>query len=229
MPRLSAGIGMLFLLCLCTPPPQLLPGDVSDAVGVMADGNTHAAVDACGDVRLAVEGDVHRGSVEMHCNGAGKFSVDFYARLGIPVGSIRLDSGRGTVVFDGETYTLAVTQTLDALPFAWGKDMTLDDFRHFLLGFLPDVCAAQLRREPDSSVEGRKTISVWWKTDSFDVEVKLRKRERTAENAAVMYKKAPPYRMVTLKKINGGRAYKIELRENDRNYFSINYSRIKRR
>jgi hypothetical protein len=216
------------LLQSCSPPPPLFRQDVPGAVGMIFTGVNSTAVDAFGAVSLAVEGEVHHCSIEVHGDTTGRFTADFYAPLGISVGSIRCDRNQGTVVFDEGKYTFSKTQTLDTLPFSWGHDLTLSDLQDILLGTVPASFAERLGHQPDSFIDGKKAISVVWKTDTLDIRAKLRKRGKAAESFAFIYKKTEPFRMVTLGEMRKGQAHKIDLRENDRNYFSIRYTDLKR-
>jgi hypothetical protein len=218
---------LLALIIACSMPPPLLKDDVPAATALMAPGDSIRPLAAFGDVRMAIDGELHRGSVEVHRSGTGEFSADFYAAFGIIAGSIRMENSRGTVCLDDHTYTFADTQSMDTLPLAWGKDLTMDDLTHVLLGEVPPACAMLLRQKPDSCVDGKKTISAVWKTDSIDIEATLKKRSRSTEGVVFIFKRLTPYRFLAFKSFSGGRAYKIELRENDRNYFSIRYKKLK--
>jgi hypothetical protein len=216
------------LLNFCTPPPPLLTQDVPGAIGMMFTTVNSAGVKAFGEVRLAVDGEVHHCSIETHGDTEGRFTADFYAPLGITVGSIRSDRTKGTVALETGNYTFSRMQTLDTLPFSWGHDLTLADLQDILLGTVPASYAQRLSRQPDTFIDGKKAISVVWKTDTLDIAAKFLKRGKAAESFAFIYKKNGPIRSVTLGAMKNGRAHKIDLRENDRNYFSINYTDLKR-
>jgi hypothetical protein len=221
-------IAAFLLLSGCTPPPPLLKDDFPSATAsITASRDSMRAVAAFGDIRLAVGGELHHGSVEVHRSGTGAFSADFYAAFGITVGSVRMEKGRGTVCIDNGTYTFSGAQTMDTLPAAWGQDLTMEDLTHVLLGEVPTVCSALLQQRPDSCVDGKKTIFALWKTDSIDIEASLKKRSREAERLVFTFKRRTPFRFLTFRSFSGGRAHKIELRENDRNYFSIRYRKLK--
>jgi len=116
---------------------------------------------------------------------------------------------------------------MDALPFTWGQDLTLGDLMRIMMGEVPLACAARLRQPPDSCIDGRKTISVLWKTDTIEIRAILEKKSRGAECLVFIFKKSMPYRSLTLQSFSGRHAHKIELRENDTNYFSIRYAKLK--
>lgn len=228
MRGINCCIVALLLLSSCSPPPPLLRDDFPSVTASLTDAlDRMSAVTAFGDVRLAVGGDLYRGSVEVRRSGIGAFSAEFYAAFGITVGSVRMEKGRGTVCIDNGTYTFSGAQIMDTLPVAWGRDLTVEDLAHALLGEVPPVCAALLRRRPDSCVDAKKTISARWKTDSMDIEASLTKRSRKTERLIIVFKRRTPYSFLTFGSFSGGRAYKIELRENDGNYFSIRHRKLK--
>ena len=227
MRLLSTFIPAVLVLFACSPPPPLPLEDVPAAVALMFPGDSASTLAAFGDVRVTLEGEEHRGKVEVHRHGTGEFSADFYALFGLTVGSIRADNDRGTVAFDGRTYTFTMTQSMDTLPFTWGQDLTLGDLTRIMMGEVPLAWAARLQQPPDSCVDGKKTISALWKTDTLDIRAELRKKSRETECVVFIFKKLRPYRSLTLQSFSGKRAHKIELRENDANYFSIRYARLK--
>jgi len=224
---LSTYITAVLMLFTCSPPPPLPLEDVPAAVALITPEDTVSAIAAFGDVRVTIDGEEHRGKLEVHRRGTGEFSADFYALLGITVGSIRADNDRGTVAFDGGTYAFTKTQAMDTLPFTWGQDLTLGDLMRIMTGEVPLACAERLRQAPDSCIDGGKTISALWKTDTLDIRAILRKKSREAECFVFVFKKRKPYRSLTLQAFSGRRAHKIELRENDTNYFSIRYAKLK--
>jgi len=220
-------IATVLLFLTCSPPPPLQKDEVPPVVALMFTENKLSTVAAFGEVRLSIDGEVHRGTIEVHWDSTGRFNADFYAPLGIIVGSIKAHDGRGTVTFDEGTYTFTIAQTMDTLPFAWGHDLAFGELIRILIGKMPVAYATRLQQQPDSCINGRKTISALWKTDTLDIQADVRKRPREVEKLAFIFKKPPGWRQVMLQSFTQGRAHKIELRENDRNYFSIKYTKVK--
>jgi hypothetical protein len=220
-------IAALLFLLTCTPPPPLQKEEVPPVVALMFTENKFSTVAASGEAHLSIDGEVHRGTIEVHWDSTGKFNADFYAPLGIIVGSIKADSNSGTVTFDEGAYSFAMSQTMDTLPFAWGRDLTFGELISILIGKIPVIYAARLQRLPDFCVNERKTISALWKTDSLDIQATIRKRSREAESFTLIFKRRTPFRSVTFRSFSRGQVHKIELRENDRNYFSIKYTKVK--
>jgi hypothetical protein len=206
MRGVSCSIAVSLFFLTCSTPPPLLKDDIPDATAPILTGDTIRAVRAFGDVRLAIDGKLHRGTVEVHRGDTGVFSADFYAAFGITVGSVRLENGQGMVCIDGGTYTFSEAQTMDTLPVAWGQDLTMHDLTHVLLGEVPPACAAVLRQRPDSCVNGKKTISALWKTDSIDIEVSLKRRSGEIIGVVFVFKRRAPFRFLALKSFSGGRA-----------------------
>jgi hypothetical protein len=223
---LSSVAAAALLLEGCSPPPPIQKEDIPQLVAPLFLEHNNATISAFGEVRVAVDGDVHRGAVEVHWNTTGVFKADFYAPLGIIVGSIHADADRGTVTFEAGTYSFGLSQTMDSLPFAWGRDLSFGEFVAIVLGRMPAAYAALLRRQPDSCSNERRTIYALWKTDSVDVEAKVRKKAPEGR-VTFIFKKHPPFRQVIFEYSGQGLAYKIALRENDRNYFLITYKKVK--
>ena len=182
---------------------------------------------ASGDVRISIDGEMHKGTIEVHWHDNGCFNADFYGPFGVIAGSIKATESGGTVTLDEGQYNFAFTQTMDTLPFAWGKDLIFGDLVMVLLGRMPSAYATRMQLSPDSCSNERKTISGLWKTDSLDIEAIIRKGSERNASVMFVFKKHPPFRYLNFQSFKQGRAFKIEFRENDRNYFSIKYTKVK--
>lgn len=227
MRHFSSSIAVLLFLLTCTPPPPLQKEEVPPVVALMFTENNFSTVAASGEVHLSIDGEVYRGTIEVHWDSTGTFNADFYAPLGIIVGSIKADSNSGTVTFDEGTYSFTMTQTMDTLPFTWGRDLKFGELIRILIGKIPGIYAVRLQQPPDSCINERKTISALWKTDTLDIQATIRRRSMEGESFTLIFKRRAPFRSVTLRSFSQGQVHKIELRENDRNYFSVKYTKVK--
>lgn len=211
----------------CSTPPPLQKDDVPKLLALLSTEHDFKTVAASGDVRVAINGEVHRGTIEVHWNNNGRFNADFYAPFGMIAGSIKATEDGGTVTFEENEYNFTATQTMDTFPFAWGRDLTFGELMMVLLGRIPAAYANRLQLLPDSCSNERKTISSLWKTDTLDIQAIMRKQAAGDVKVMFIFKKHQPFRYLLLQSFKQGRAFKIEFRENDGNYFSIKYTKVK--
>ena len=220
------GTTAAFLFAGCSMPPPLRIDDVPTLSAGLFPEQNFRQVTAFGKVELSIEGESHTGTVEVRWKNTGQLSADFYAPLGIIIGSVKAADGQGTVSFDGKEHSFSMTQTMDTLPFAWGRDLTFGDLVRILLAQPPAVYVSYLKNPPDSLVQERRTICARWKTDSIGAEVRIRTRSHVPEKVMFVCKKRSAFWSLTLSAFDHQRANKIELRENDKNYFSIKYTEV---
>ncbi|MGA2506875.1 MAG: hypothetical protein ABSF80_05290 [Chitinispirillaceae bacterium] len=201
--------------------------DIPRFLASLSPEHGYTTVAACGDVRISIDGEMHKGTIEVHWHNNGCFNADFYGPFGVIAGSIKGTESGGTVTLAEGQYKFAFTQTMDSLPFAWGKDLTFGDMVMVLLGRMPSAYAARMQLSPDSYSYDRKTISGLWKTDTLDIHAIIRNRAERQSRVMFVFKKHLPFWYLTFQSFKQGRAFKIEFRENDRNYFSIKYTKVK--
>lgn len=216
----------VFLFAGCSMPPPLKTDDVPPLSAGLFPEQNFRQVTALGKVELSIDGETHAGTAEVRWKNTGELSADFYAPLGIIVASVKAADGRGKVVFDDKEYTFTMTQTMDSLPFAWGRDLTFGDLARILLAQPPALYGSYLKNQPDSLAHERRTISIWWKTDSIGAELRIRRRSHEPEKVMFVCKKRSAFWSLTMSAFAHQRAQKIELRENDKNYFSIRYTEV---
>jgi hypothetical protein len=214
------------MACACTP-PVLVPKDGPVLLwGPLLAGRGPAAGSAYGDAVICVDGESYAGSAEVRWDSGGGFRAHFYAPLGALIASAEGDGGSGRVQFDGGDYSFGSGQTMDTLPFSWGSDLSFGDLALMLRGRVPPALGAVFDRPPDTVVEGRTAINAVWKTDTCLARAKIRRKGPGMEEAR-FERGSPGARWVfSLRKFKRGIAHKIELRENDRNYFLIKYTNV---
>jgi hypothetical protein len=211
-------------LCLCTPPPLQTEssGDLFDS---LKHQRTPDAVTAFGDAEISINGERHSCSIETKWKKNG-FQTDFYGPLGMVVASIHADSLQGTATVRDKEYSFAVNRTMDTLPFSWASDLTFGDFERVMIGVLPSAIFPKLNDRPDTISREKKAIFTLWKTDSLEMRVKIGVRSQKIESVSVAFKKRTPFWYLTMAAPQQGIFRKIELRENDTNYFIIKYLKV---
>jgi hypothetical protein len=209
----------------CTPPPPLITGETPFR-SVLSSSTSFSTVIAGGDAVICINGDAHHGNVDMASGAAGTFAATFYGPLGIIIASVTADSLQGTVILDNGRYTFRRDRTMDTLPFAWGRDLTFDDLTELVAGKTPASVRAITAGPPDSIGFKKKTINTRWKTDILEVYADVRKKTNNIERLTVKGINKKQWSL-TLSSFRDGMAYKIGLKEDDTNYFSINYRKVR--
>ena len=164
--------------------------------------------------------------MDMEWRSGGLFKADIYSPLGGVVISVRADSGAGTVRMDGKEYRFLNDETMDSLPFVWGKSITFGQFMSMLSGQLPGVFKI-VQSKPDTIITERKFTRAIWEDSVSSVEVKIKPKEAESKRLYYHSKEYLQYWVMAFGKFHNTLARYIEFRVDDKNYFSIRYERIK--
>jgi hypothetical protein len=224
--RRGAVFSVMTALLSCSVPPTFREEGVPPlAASLYAEGFAREG-SAFGSVEVMVDGESRKGSLELKWVRSRFFKADFYAPLGIIVGYIMADSSGGNIEYEDRTHAFSYASTMDTLPFSWAQEMRFGEFTEILKGRPPASFRTVLERPPDSLERQGGAIYAVWKTDSYMMRARIGGRSPKIEAVTFVYaKRQPPWRL-TLGSFEKGTAKKIELRENDRNYFSIKYAKV---
>lgn len=181
---------------------------------------------ASGETTICIGGEVHSGAVDAKLDSNGLFAANIYGPLGILIASVSADTEQGSVTTEKGMQSFRRDQTMDTLPFAWGSNCTFNDLIAVFSGRAPESLAVILDCPPDSISDKKKTINIIWNTDILRAGMTIRKKTNRVETVFFQHKKNAVW-YLKLAGFRQGRAYKIELREDDRNYFSITYEKIR--
>jgi hypothetical protein len=219
-------LGLLLAAVVCTPPPRLVMDDYQSLVRSTLHGVPSRMFIASGEAMICMNGEVHSGSVDVKHDSNGLFTANIYGPLGILIASVSADTEQGSVTTEKGMQSFRRDQTMDTLPFAWGRNCTFNDLIAVFSGTAPDSLAAILDCSPDSTLDKKKTINIVWNTDILRAGMTIRKKKNRVEAVFFKHMKNAVW-SIKLAGFRNGRAYKIELREDDRNYFSITYEKIR--
>jgi hypothetical protein len=181
---------------------------------------------ASGEATICIGGEVHSGAVDVKHNSSGWFDANFYGPLGILIASVSADTAQGSVTTEKGTQSFRRDQSMDTLPYAWGRDLSFNDLIAVLSGTVPDSLAAICDGPPDSTLDKKKTINIIWNTDILKVAITIRKKTNRVETVFIENRKNTAWSL-KLAGFRQGCAHKIELREDDRNYFSISFEKVR--
>ena len=190
MRRLFSTVGALAaaaFLAGCTVPPPLQRSEVTSLFSPMFSREQPGPVTAYGEVTFAVNGEIHSGGIEVRSD-SGTFMADFYGPMGIMIGSIDASSNRGTMRFQGKVREFDLAQTIDSLPFGWKKSITFRELFRIMLGHVPPDFEAPLQKPADTIINGSRTITSLWKTDSFEISALIKKKPPEVREVVFIFK-----------------------------------------
>jgi hypothetical protein len=221
------GLSLLLEAIACTPPPRLVMEDLPLLVqSTLHHGVRSHTFIASGEVTICTRGEVHSGAIDVKCDSNGSFAANIYGPLGVLIASVSADTAQGSVATEKGRQSFRCDQTMDTLPFAWGRNLSFKDIIAVFSGIAPDSLAAILARPPDSIIEKKKTINFVWNTDILKAGMTIKKKSNRVATVFFEHMKNAVWSL-KLAGFRQGCAYKIELREDDRNYFFITYEKIR--
>jgi hypothetical protein len=220
------GLGLLPAAIVCTPPPRLAMDDPRSLVQSALHGTRSPVFIASGEATICINGEIHSCAVDVKHDSTGGFAANFYGPLGILIASVSADTTKGSVTTEKGTQSFRRDQTMDTLPFAWGRNLSFNDLIAVFSGTAPDALAAIIDGLPDSTLDKKKTINIIWNTDILRAGITIRKKTNRVETVFFEHMKNAAW-FLKLAGFRQGCAHKIELREDDRNYFSIIYEKVR--
>jgi hypothetical protein len=216
---------LVLLDCIAPPPPRNATASI---VGQLFPAPKPERYLAFGEATLSINGENHACGIEVKSN-ADTFTADFYGPLGIRVGSIRAASGRGLFRFGEEADQFDLSEPVMVPSLGMNRLLTYGDMLQVLAGRVPPRYEDPLEKPADSTFGNNAAITSLWKTDSMEFSVRIERRSAAVSEVNVLYKDRDAGReSVRMSAMKDGRARKIEVRNDDGNYFSISYSRVKR-
>ena len=220
---LRAVILLLFAISCSRPPRLQTETDFEPSELIF---NSHKSfIKGGGGISIAVHGERYSGSADVKWKNTGVFRADFYSPFGTLVGSVNADSVSGTVFLDDKEYLFRLEQTMDSLPFSWGRHITFRQFGLILTGQVPQNLV-NIGSKPDTIVTRGKYASVIWKTDQFKIEARVSRKTSDLDRLRLSFLGQEHWDM-QFNSIKEGLARSIEIKEDDRNYFSIRYERLR--
>jgi hypothetical protein len=208
----------------CTPPP---PGVNSLENGVvkkfLSPDRPHRMM-AGGGVEGAFEGQSFSGSADIRSWGDTVFKLNVYSILGASVLNLDCDSNKADVVFQDSNFQIKRTDTLEPLPYGWAKKITVEQFISLLQSkfFKFDI----LNNSKPVFTEAKREIRLIWEDSVSKVQLVIHKRL----NSIVLLSIQPDKKVSSEIRISdflGTLARKYKFFDDNRNYFSIHYDKVR--
>lgn len=215
---------LVFLQIRCTQPPAIdweAPAEQLYRFALPVS----EPVAAFGDVTVAYEGERHRGKISLWYKADTSFVCDLQTPWGTPLASIEGTPEGGRVTVGDQVRELEFDQPISSVYYFGTYPFTFRQLARILTGTYAHVLAS--RSAPDSAWSGAQHRILLW--DDTTREVRLRVHRRTGRLRDVCFSEeedVPPWRLC-LSRFENGRAKRMELQLDERNYFVVDYERFK--
>ncbi|HEX3018922.1 MAG TPA: hypothetical protein VHP36_01405 [Chitinispirillaceae bacterium] len=178
-----------------------------------------------GQLAVSVDGRRYNGSIDIDWKN-DFFNASAYSPFGGLVASIDADSLQGKISDGKSSNHFFLDSVVDSIPFIVVQDLTFRDFICILTGRVPQSFNI-LSQAPDSVAQGRRVSRLFWRVDSMEIVAQIQNKSSQLTRLSVQNTRNQGWSLI-FNGINQQLAQSIELRIDDRNYFSIHYERLKK-
>lgn len=216
---------LLSAMVCCTKAPVLkLDYSIADSFYCFKE-NTDQRIRGFGQLAVSIDGRRYNGSIDIDFKN-DLFKASAYSPFGALVASIDADSMQGEISDGKNSNHFYLDAVADSLMFISTDDLTFRDFICILTGRLPQRFN-KMEKVPDTVFQGKRNSSLIWKQDSLEITASVHNKSSRLTRLTVQNTGKRGWKLL-FKGINEQLAQSIELRIDDRNYFSIHYQRLKR-
>jgi hypothetical protein len=221
--RLAVAAGGLMVL-LCTPPPPLstIPGPRALPLVAQLSENV-PDFQGFGDLTLARNGEVNRLYLTVIKHGA-QFQALLQSPFGQTLATLEADQDTARIALGDSLYTHPRNQPLPQLSDFLHFSFTFDDLARILLGKLPDENLLSV--PPDTLFTRRGLVHYVWRGDTMQAEITASRSKLKLKSVRLAYSQPVPQQLV-LSSFRTCFAHEIHFRLDEKNYFTVNYERIK--
>lgn len=217
-------IGVTSFFSSCTKPPAVQYNYDSPDVHFYSRDNLPKRIHGFGEITLSIEGRRYIGSFDIDWK-SDFFQLSVYSPFGGLAAVIHCDSLRGKISTDGKDYIFFLDDEPDSLPFMLGEGLTFRDFIFIMTGRLPQNYD-KLRQKPDTVLDGKRDQRLIWNSDPFEIVAYISKKSTSISRLEIRNIKNKAWHLF-FNGINQSFTRSIELKVDDRNYFSVRYERLK--
>lgn len=223
-----SGILLLLSFSFCSRPP-LLNFDQIHAVTIsLLNRINPEKIRGAGIAYFKSHEKKYIGNADIEWTKEDTFHADFYSPIGTVVASISGNAKKAAFSYDEKTFSQSLNSIMDSLPFAWGKCFTFNQFVKLLTGNITFLDST-IKTTPDSLVNFNRFSSVMWNLHSgeFSVTASINRRRALVEKITLNSNNPKIDWVIVCKNFDNGIAHSILFKENDDNYFSVEYDRLK--
>jgi hypothetical protein len=207
----------------CTPPPP--QNEIkSGFLEKLAAPKKITYLQAGGAVEIAIQGQYYSGSADVQSWGDTLFTIDVFSVFGAPVLNLKYDVTGASVSFQDSSFFIEKSDCMEALPFEWAKLLKIDQFIHLLQSNF-EILYTVLNSTP-REVEEKRLYKLIWEDSTVSVQQIIHKR--SGKNVSLIIKPDKKRESeVRISDFSGTFARKYKFIDDNKNYFSINYEKIK--
>lgn len=216
---------ILSAMVCCTRAPALkMDFSIPDSL-YCSQGKINERIQGFGQLAVSIDGRRYNGSIDIDCK-KDFFKASAYSPFGALVASIDADSVQGEINDGKNSNRFFLDAVADSLMFISTDDLTFRDFICILTGRLPQRFN-KMGNVPDTILQEKRNTNLIWKQDSLEITARVHNKSSQLTRLKVQNTGNRGWRLL-FEGINEQLAQSIELRIDDRNYFSIHYQRLKR-
>ncbi len=215
---------LLTIVCCTKAPAVKLDYSIADPIYCFKE-TMNERIRGFGQISVSVDGRRYNGSIDIDYKN-DLFKASAYSPFGALVASIDADSVQGEISDGKNSNRFFLDAVADSLLFISTDDLTFRDFICILTGRLPQRFN-KMGKIPDTVLYEKRNSSLIWKQDSLEITASVHNKSSQLTRLIVRNTGNRGWKLL-FEGINEQLAQSIELRIDDRNYFSIHYQRLKR-
>lgn len=213
-----------FTFISCTPPPPNYNALENGVVKKLLSPERPNRMQAGGSVDVALDGQSFSGSADIRSWGDTVFKINVYSMLGASVLNLQCDSSKAKVAFQDSIFHIERSDTLEPLPYAWAKRVTVEQFINLLQSkfYKLDI----LNNFEPHFAESKREVKLIWEDSVSKVQLVIHKRSGLIVLLTIQPDKNAPSE-IRISDFFGTSAQKYKFFDDNRNYFSIHYDKVR--
>jgi hypothetical protein len=187
------------------------------------------SVSAAAAIVFRIQKKTYNGNLVVKRKDTTFFDARIYSLLGIELASITSDSQSVMLEYNDQNYAFSIIHAMDSMPFIWAKSIGLREFQSFFTGNLAPL-QTFMNSKPDTAITiNRNMTSLRWAMNDRNLNLELIINRKKSLPVQVNLSDSRENRSwsIVFKNFHDGRAYSLLFKEDDNNYFSINYDKLK--
>lgn len=179
---------------------------------------------AGGAVEISIDGKYYSGSADVQSWGDTLFKIDVFSTFGTPVLNLKYNSMGASVSFQDSSFYIEKAACMGVLPFQWANLITIDQFIDLLQSNF-EIVRAFLDVVP-REVEEKRFFKLVWEDSTISVQQIIHKRSGKIVSLIIKPDKSQNSE-IRISEFSDNFARKYKFIDDNKNYFSINYEKIK--
>lgn len=179
---------------------------------------------AGGAVEISIDGQYYSGSADVQSRGDTLFKIDVFSVFGTPVLNLKYNSKGASVSFQDSSFYIEKASCMGVLPFEWANLITIDQFIHLLQSDF-EIVRTFLNSVP-REIEEKRFFKLVWEDSTVSVQQIIHKRSGKIVSLIIKPDKSQNSE-IRISEFSDNFARKYRFIDDNKNYFSINYEKIK--